>query len=543
MLKSKLAIPQMFTAYAEDQGYNENGLHHFQYFCEQCDQIFSVAWGKITGSKSYYERGNHFNCPHCGSLHNKNVAYIDRRERAPYKLLLVIREFNKVVTFEVFGEVVYFSDYLNLRSIPNYKEVFRFDIARQTVTWASREEKMELGNPYKLDIFKKSILRFFNSSSLANSEYRPALTNILKTLREAVHRKLEKHLGHKVSSMHVSPGDCYGAFLLPIFNIAYRLACPDAPNLPSAYRNMESLKSFWSSKMINVHPIIGNVFYMDDVMTETRRKKDFIRALLKRFNLPDKPVARRLLAADPFGIIMLNKAFTLCNNYDYAIRLYKAFLDSEGYWVHDHSETIAFLSEMKAIYGESGMIRFVANAKRLQTRDCIRLYRLLNDDNKKALRNNPIRIRDLHDWMSLKHQQQNHTNTPFNVPQHIIRRLSMQTNRLKFFLPKESMELLIAGHQLHNCVASYGHYMKDNSRWIVLVADDNGRLVACLEIKDKELVQAKMNRNKPVHVNDALNNAILSWAKDARIKINTTDVIDPDKPEEEMPACRWRGVI
>ena len=54
MLIAELVIPQMFTAYAEDLGYLKNGLHHYQYFCEVCDQAFSSAWGKIPGSMSQF---------------------------------------------------------------------------------------------------------------------------------------------------------------------------------------------------------------------------------------------------------------------------------------------------------------------------------------------------------------------------------------------------------------------------------------------------------------------------------------------------------
>ena len=45
------------------------------------------------------------------------------------------------------------------------------------------------------------------------------------------------------------------------------------------------------------------------------------------------------------------------------------------------------------------------------------------------------------------------------------------------------------------------------------MADDQGKLAACLEIKDKDLVQAKLDRNRPVRSNAELNAEILTWAK------------------------------
>jgi hypothetical protein len=145
-----------------------------------------------------------------------------------------------------------------------------------------------------------------------------------------------------------------------------------------------------------------------------------------------------------------------------------------------------------------------------------------------------VRLRDLHDWMSLRHKKQTHVNMKFTVPEHIVRRLSMQHGRLSFFFPKESMHLLEAGHELHNCVASYGSAMGKNELWIVLVANEKGKLVACLEIKGKELIQAKVDRNKPVSNNAELNMSILAWAKEVGIKINTSDVIVPKERKNKI---------
>ncbi len=100
----------------------------------------------------------------------------------------------------------------------------------------------------------------------------------------------------------------------------------------------------------------------------------------------------------------------------------------------------------------------------------------------------------------------------------------MQTDRLKFFMPKESMELLEAGMTLHNCVASYGSAMKDNSSWVVLVADDKGKLSACLEVQGRKLVQAKIDKNKLAANDPKLNSEILAWAKGAGLQIKTGDL-------------------
>lgn len=533
MLLAELVIPQMFTAYAEDIGYLHNGLHHYQYFCEECDQAFCSAWGRIPGSFGSYERGSRFNCPYCGHLHHENVAYVKRDKAAPNTMRLAVKVYRDLVTLEITSKTVIFNDYLNLIE-RHHKEIFRFDIARQRVTFTvdhigANREPIELGNPFKLEMFE-SILRFFRSNSLANSKQRSELSNILKVLRETVHRKLEKHLKHKVSSMFVHHGTHHGTFLLPILNIAYRLACPDAPNLPVEYRESpHEIQNFWKLKMLS-SPLSNEAYsidLMDHVIALTRRKRDFITAIITIQSLPDRPIVRRTLREDPFSVNILAEAFNLCENYDYAIRMYeglKEFSNDERVRWSINDNLFQFLREMKPLYGEVGIVRLVEDYMAMQLWDCVTLFQQLNAENRQVLMAESVRLRDLHDWMSLRHKRQTHKNLKFDVPDHIIKRLSMQTDRLKFFMPKESLELLEAGHTLHNCVASYGQAMKDNSKWIVLVADDNGKLAVCLEIKGNELVQAKTNGNKSVSLDDKLNAEVIAWAKEANLEIKTSDI-------------------
>jgi len=533
LIIAELVIPQMFSAYAEDMEYLKNGLHHFQYFCEECDQVFCSAWGKIPGAMWQYERGSHFTCPFCGHRHHENVVYIKRDEHAPNKIRLVVKEYKKIVTLVVTSETVAFTDYLHVRS-GYYREVFRFDIAKQKVTFsvdskASNREPIELGNPFKLEMFE-SILMYFIPGSLANSKQRSGLSDILRVLRETVHCKLEKHLKHKVSSMYVSAGRFHGAFLLPIFNIAFRVGCPDAPNLPVEYRESpKEVESFWKKKLLDSNTYLA---VMDEVINLTRRKKDFVTAIIKTKSLPDRPMVRRTLREDPFSISILARAFNLCENYDCSIRMYEGLKemgnDARVRWsVNDG--LLQFLREMKPLYGEIGIVRMVEDYMQTQLWDCVTLFQELNKENLNALRSESIRMRDLHDWMSLRHKRQKHINLKFDVPDHIIKRLSMQTDRLKFFMPKESMELLIAGHELNNCVASYGKAMKDNTKWIVLVADDKGKLAVCLEIKGNEVIQAKTNHNKAVSGDIKLNSEVLAWAMEANLEIKTSDIEMPGK--------------
>jgi hypothetical protein len=227
----------------------------------------------------------------------------------------------------------------------------------------------------------------------------------------------------------------------------------------------------------------------------------------------------------------LIEAFKLCQNFDYGMRLYHGFkaLASQHYSFaqRDRANLIVFLGAMLPIYGESGVAQIVESAESIQIWDCARLYLELSDENRQAIATEKVKIKELHDWMAKRHKMQKHQNIKFNIPEHIIKRMSMQTDRLKFFLPKESMDLLEAGVELQNCVATYSGAVRANTKQIVLVADDRGKLTACLEIQSGQLVQAKLSCNHPVYTNPELNTEIVAWTKEAKLAINTRDIKTP----------------
>ena len=526
MIIAEVVIPQMFTAYAEDHGYLHNGLHQYQYFCEECDQAFAVAWGKIPGSMGYFERGNIFCCPYCGKEHSKNVAYIPKNEIAPNKVRLALKTYRNLVLFEVYCESVRFSDLFSVNGW-RYKESFRFDIAKQTTTFSKYGhngelmEASEIGSPLTIDVLKDSILRCFYADSLGNTNQKPALSRILKLLREEVQTKMEKYLGYKIPSMFVSSGVYHGMFLLPILNMAFRLRYPDAPNLPAAYRGEKR-----EIKILLAENEIKEELF-DGVAECTKQKTDYVTALIRANNLPNKAAVRRELSQDFFNVGLLVKAFSFGDNYDYALRTYYGIKKvwEDRVFVGVSRETLFdFLTGIAPAYGQRGLVRMVENYKELELNDCAQIYRQINQENRDAIKIERVELKELHDWMAMKHRLQTHQNYKFNVPDFIVNRLSMQTNRLKFFLPKESLELLKAGVKLHNCVATYGKAMKDNKKWIVLVADDNGKFTACLEVRGKELVQAKIDRNNAVKTDEKVNAAVVKWAKEAKIIIKTGDV-------------------
>jgi len=526
-----LEIPKMFDVYANTISY-ETGFHEVQYFCTECSQLFSAAWGRA-GMNSYSERGSKFHCPHCGTHFSREKnGWGAKGENVPKKVSLLIRERKDSIDLEVRYSAYTFRGHYDLLEVER-KETFRFDIkARRSLWWVQglarnqlAENSFDLGNPMDFTLFERSILSHFNASCQMD---RCEITDMLRTLREAVEAKTEARQGRPMKSTWVSQGE-HGMLLLPLYNLAWRTVFPDAPNLPDQYR--ASLSG--TRAVLSVH-LLTDSELMERAMAASRTGADYITAMLLAAEIPNIASARKIVQEDWMrNLGRLKAAFDICpNNNDLAIRLFRAIQNTPNQchytrnWIGD----LARLStDLLPVFGQSGIVRLVERGKEYYLADCLSMYRDLKKLDVELLRRERIRLRDLHDHIARQTWLNKHQNIDLNVPEHIVRRLAMQSDKLKFFLPKESMDLFLAGKSLHNCVASYGEAVKDRQKWVVLVADAKGKLAACLEIKKDKLVQAKLDSNKPVSNNPALNKEVLEWAEAARLTIDTRDVKIPEK--------------
>ena len=85
-------------------------------------------------------------------------------------------------------------------------------------------------------------------------------------------------------------------------------------------------------------------------------------------------------------------------------------------------------------------------------------------------------------------------------------------------------EMKAIGDFMGICVGSYMSSQYNNKLEIAVVEDSENNYVACLEIRDKELVQAKLKYNSPLYNNETINNIVLSWCKLNHLKINSRDI-------------------
>jgi DNA-directed RNA polymerase subunit RPC12/RpoP len=520
----EVKIKDMFTAF---ESYFDR--EQAQYFCNHCNQRFATNWAiAVSPYNPWVGRGAFVRCPYCGSLHDKYIGKGRPNEYIPYKATLKVVGMKRAIYLRIDYEALAFKKEIFKTRWQKGTEVFRFDLdkgATFAVSTINNKKQVEVANypinfDYATAILSGSVLRYFRSDSLANKNYRPDLTKLLKALREYIDKIMKRERNVDIGKTYINAlGHQTGMFLYPLINLAYRMDNPDKDNIKvdTDFKSpVNKIYTVPNDTYINVD-WLQRVF--DKMITE---KVDINTAMIFTAELPNKDAVRKIVMNDYHNITNLKESLSTCKNFDLAIRLYNAIKVTK--------EIKEFFAEIIIpLYEEAGAVMFAENAEKYNLKDCIRLYNQLNDENKANFKTEKIRQREMHDWLMLTHRTQTHVNMNLNVPEHVVKRLSMQTDKLKFFVPQESIELLETGCKLNNCVAGYSSRMAEGTLYIVVVTDDKGKYQACLEIKDNKIVQAKINRNKPVHLDTKINQTVIKWAKERKLIISTKDVNEQRK--------------
>lgn len=495
-----------------------------------CQQEFKVLW-KRTGYMGYGSwDGNYICCPSCGhSFDNENndICYVREGDGAPLNMSIRVEEFKNHVVLKIYGtELVAKSPVGGSRywGKRRYKETFRFDIKkRQTIftreygstntELKETRQSFELGNPLDGKLFEdESALRYLYAHKEIR-EKRSDIKALLKKLRECIGRKLAESMGFKVKSMYVSSGSQYGSMLLPIYNIAYRMVCLDLPNLSATWKVEPNQREARTSDMMQM--LKPEAFDLQIM----RRASDSVSGLLKIAKIPEQKIYRRLVQEQPFSLMIIaafRKVFKDQNTIITALQKIKSWKEEDK--VIDISGLCKGLKKMAKIYDDKDLLRIMAlgdvnDHYMINLNDVLRLYSRIGDASRAELKREKVRIRDLHDWLVEKQKLEEYPVCKFENTEPIRKRLAMQFDRINFFIPNHSSELTYAGENLHNCVGSYIQRVRDGETHIVLVTNDAGKLISCIEVRNGKLVQAKLNRNAPAASDAKINAEIIEWAE------------------------------
>lgn len=534
-LLAKIVIPKMFDFIQAPVALGE-GLYKddniYAHYCTACEQTFTARWGytRFNGWQSW--DGNFFSCPGCrGSSEHKGLVH-DIGVGMPEKMILSLYEYKNHISLRISYTEVSFDDIRFCAIQKSCHETVIFDVRKMKSYFETKDAvRYEISNPAEREFGEHSALKYLTHNSTAWKENKKDFANLLLKLRTAISNKVKSLHGIRIKAMHVPAGNSMGALLFPLSNIAWRLAVPDAPNLPTAFNDRSWRSDYRGFVEDHYMDKISLESFLEEVIVKTRTGLSYPQSALKVMGLRDTKAFRKIIAKG--GLLeagRLKAAVGISADYKEQLLLAGA-LASVGELGLRIERSYAF-AELSLNFLKIASDRYKKNAAYFLIKhyspseidDCSRMYFKLVAETQELLWIEKPSIAQMHDWLVEKWDAQKNKDYSLQIPEHVVKRLAMQKDRLKFFLPETAHELRMVGNKLHNCVGSYANNVLNGKCAVVAMTDDEGKLLVCIEVREGAIWQAKLNKNRQVSNNAELNAAVLDWAKEAKLKINTSDV-------------------
>lgn len=534
-LLAKIVIPKMFdfiqAPVALGEGpYKDDNI--YAHYCTTCEQTFTARWGYTCFNGWQTWNGNYFNCPGCRrSSKHKGFAH-DIGVGIPEKMILFLYEYKNHISLRISYTEVTFDDIRFCAIKKRCHETVMFDVHKRKSYFETKDDvKYEISNPVEREFSEQSVLRHLTHSSIAWKNNKKDFANMLLKLRTAISKKVKDFHNIKLKAMHVPAGSSMGALIFPLSNIAWRLAVTDAPNLPTVFNDRSWRSDYRGFVEAYYMDKISLEAFLEKVIAKTRTGLSYPQSVLNVMGLRDTKAFRKIIAK---GSLLeagrLKTAVGISADYKEQLLLAGA-LASVGEMGLRIERSFAF-GELSLNFLKIASDRYKNNASYFLIKhynpsdidDCSRMYFKLAAETQELLWTEKPSIAQIHDWLVEKWDAQKNKDYSLQIPEHVVKRLAMQKDRLKFFLPETAHELRMVGNKLHNCVGSYAERALAGKCTIAVMTDDEGKLLVCIEVADGEIRQAKLNQNRPVAKNPELNAAVIEWANEAKLKINTCDI-------------------
>ena len=560
MLIAELELPWLFNSIRCEVHKGGSGYLHdtlFSHFCLNCHQVFMAKFGWRRAGTNDVWNGEYYWCPACGEQAAEGWES-DRRYRStvgrvgqtgvpvPRSMTLKLYEFKKHLRLTVDAPCISFdTQHPDTVRYHKIKEHLTFDMETQK-TWFRQSggpdniETTDVSNPYDRILLEHSVLRFLKRNSRAWRERKSQVAAFLRKLRETICKKIFEVKGYRMKAISV-PGDkITGLMVNPIRNMAWRMAVTDGPNLKEL---------FYYSGKASSNTFLSSLISWDDfdgIMAASRAGKSYPQAVLQAVGLPDTKSGRRMIAKRPVYAIAAAK-MTAATGLDEHGRkqLCESLLNRWQKWT-DREEVAGWLPRRmfpdakgfeffrKAVreIGQRRALPLVTQLPSDELNDAAAMFEELTPAEQLTVWKNSGSAKKIHDTCTELHWRHKHPDYDLEVPEHIVNRLLMQKESLRFYLPKTYHELHAAGEELRNCVGGrYPAEMRDGQCCIVLVADDLGKLKVCIELRGDRILQAKLFKNRPVYEDMAMYEKVMEWAKAKKLTPATRDLVLPEKQQ------------
>lgn len=578
MITKKLQLPRLFNSIrCEITKTEEKNVQNklFSHYCPNCDQVFIARFDWRNSGLALRWNGLGYRCPTCGQVsysawEESSKYYSDigmavkTGKPIPVDMNLSLYEFNEKIKLSINANAVYFNP-KNPETVEKTKiqETITFDTKTQRTYFKQTQNERnyyknneqtskvetEIQNPLDNTFFENSMLNYLRHNSRPWRENKHEIAGLLKEIREMLNRKIRKTKGYKANIHTIPFTKKDGMMLFQISNMAWQLAATDAPNLKEFYK--QSRYEYNYGTLETCHQQIPNVTKeeIDSILEKTTRGKSYPQAILESFHLPDTKSGRRMAAKKDLVTLSILKVLAETNLDEQGRKLFwDCMINNWNNCRKKASHGEYYIN--KTLPNKNGLDLFVkavnktgqSKALQLMTKlpvdmlnDAGDMYITLTQEEKEEVWYKATSAKKIHDTCTEMNWRHKHPDYNLDVPEHIVNRLMMQKDHLRFYLPETYHQLHAAGKELNNCVGgSYPSMMKEGRCCIVLVADDMGKLKVCVELRKNNIVQAKLFDNRPTYEDTKLNKIILDWAKEKKLKINTDDIVEYQEQNETI---------
>lgn len=517
------------------------GKDQYAIYHHGCGESFVGNFTPQYNIGGYVGSGRFFYCPFCGeelSVYDDNVStYFAKKDQlVPTDMDVSVKEGADFIDLIFVSNTVAVDKTNVFTARATLRQKIRFDFksrkaifmrSNSTRKWEAISEIFPAGKTFHLLTVLKDneqvdsvgfLGAFLNGSSRA-SKHRDGLRNVLTALRNAFKRKLEKTAGYKVRDVFAPPTACNekGYFEQPLRAMIWKLLAPDASRLTQL--------TLYRLSTMNDNLLPAGVF------ERTKKGTSFVDAVMSEFNLTGR-VWRRAITKDP-SMAYFAKRIGFTDKPSLIMRLLDKISDVFVLGrsitpLVDLEECTMLTKAMVKQYGDNRTVEFIERRfdGEQALADVFLMFRGLSRFNKQnAIRSLPRRMRDIHDALLVWQQRDRGGDLPIKVHKRLVAKMGDYT----FISPDNTNQLIDAGKSMHICVGSYGRSCSDGDKAVVLVANNNGEPVACLEIAKqggrwKKVVQAKLAYNKVVASDDAMNAVVMDWIRSRKLIPATRDI-------------------
>lgn len=500
--------------------------HEHKAYCAVCNSVSYFKW-RLNEDEFY--------CPVCGHHHHGNAVMhnYDIARPMPYAMHMTLVDFKDKLELRLVYDAVKVDTERYHVFYRKVRERFVFNMKEQDAYWTYDDDKSDVHQTEKLGYIRsfdtmkeKTALWYIAADHVVRRG--TSLTALLRIMRHTINHHM-KALGLQEKRLFISCHRRLKVFA-SVLAMAHKVRFWDAALIPYDGKGDLSFHD-WLKEVMKMQELPEN--WESDMEEQMKQGMTYDAALIEALGLPNTPFVRKHLHYEDFYPLV--KAFSL-PTIDLAYLAFPVFSDLArirkwtcgGYSEYtdgrrDIEKICEFVHTFYPRYPHIKASRFIQRQWSQENEDTLHMWKLADATTLKAYEKEKVPFRKLHDWLSVAITKQENREVVFQIDKKIIEALHQSVDGYQFHCVERKSELKKIAMTLRNCSLSYATRMNQYNQ-LVVVTDDDGNIMALLEIQRQRIVQAKLFANKQVSTSDSINRACADYSKRTNLSCQTRDI-------------------